>query len=342
MEAIILAGGFGTRLAPLTYTRAKPLLPILNKPMIAYLIDSLPIEIDRVVLAVNYRKDQIEHYFKEHDAGREILVNEESKPLGTGGAVKFAERYITDTFVVLNSDIVSSLNLDGMISFHRKTSAVTTISLWPVENVSEFGVVEIKENNKITSFIEKPKPENAPSNLINAGAYCLEPLVLDYIDTDRLVSMEQEIFPRIIRDTNAFYGYRISGYWVDVGRIESYLKVSKLLMQQSKRSYVIGEYSEINGDVKESSIGSHVSVAENSKIESSIIFDNVKVEKNAVVLNSIVGERSIVKKSARVINSVLGDDEIIEENTIVENAKIWTKPIPEGYPKRQVGNVIRK
>ena len=342
MEAIILAGGFGTRLTPLTYTRAKPLLPILNKPMITYLIDSLPKEIDKVVLAVNYRKDQIEMYFKENDVGREIVVNDEPKPLGTGGAVKFAERHITGTFVVLNSDIISSLNLKDMIDFHRKTNAATTISLWPVENVSEFGVVEIKEDGRITSFIEKPKPEEAPSNLINAGAYCLEPLVLDYIDTGRLVSMEQEIFPKIIQDTNAFYGYRISGYWIDVGRIESYLRVHKLLLQQEKRENVVGKDSKINGTVRSSSIGKEVFIADGATVESSVIFDKVKIEENVTVLNSVIGENSIIKKGAKIVNSVIGDNEAIEENRVIENAKVWSKPIPEGYPKGQVGNVIRR
>jgi len=193
MEAIILAGGFGTRLRPLTYTRAKALLPILNKPMVFYLISMLPKEVDKVILAVNYRKDQIEKYLKNNDFGKEIIVNDEPEPLGTGGAVdepeplgtggavKFAEKHITGPFFVLNADIICSLNLDDMIDFHEKKNAVSTISLWPVKNVSEFGVVDIKDDGNVIGFVEKPKPEDAPSNLINAGAYFLEPEVLDYI-----------------------------------------------------------------------------------------------------------------------------------------------------------------
>ena len=109
MEAIILAGGFGTRLRPLTYTRAKSLLPILNRPMVSYLLDCLPSEVSKVILAVNYRKNQIEKYLNSQDFGKEIIVNDEPKPLGTGGAVKFAERHVTGPFFVLNADIISSL-----------------------------------------------------------------------------------------------------------------------------------------------------------------------------------------------------------------------------------------
>jgi mannose-1-phosphate guanylyltransferase len=175
VEAIILAGGFGTRLRPLTYTRAKSLLPILNKPMISYLIDSLPTEVTKVILAVNYRKDQIEEFLQSMDYGKEIIVNDEPKPLGTGGAVKFAENHITDQFFVLNADIICSIDLSKMIAFHNKNNAEATISLWPVENVSEFGVVDIKADGNVIGFVEKPKPEDAPSDLINAGAYILQP-----------------------------------------------------------------------------------------------------------------------------------------------------------------------
>ena len=234
MEAIILSGGFGTRLRPMTYTRAKSLLPILNKPMIVHLLETLPNEVDTIILAVNYRKDQIERYFKEHDFGKNIIVNDEPKPLGTGGATKFAEKHITGRFLVLNSDVICSLSLKDMIKFHRKNNAMATISLWPVENVSEFGVADVKENGNIIGFVEKPKPEDAPSEFINAGAYCLEPKVLEYIDTNRLVSMEKEIFPRIIEDTGRFFGYKFEGYWMDIGRISSYIDVQRFLMKKIK------------------------------------------------------------------------------------------------------------
>jgi len=342
MEAILLAGGFGTRLRPFTYTRAKSLLPILNKPMISYLTDSLPNEVDKVILAVNYRKDQIEDYFNNYDTGKQIIVNDEPKPLGTGGAVKFAEKHITDSFLVLNADVICSLKLDKMIEFHRKKNAFTTISLWPVENVSEFGVVDIRKDGNVTGFVEKPKPEDAPSDLINAGAYFLKPEVLDYIDTGRLVSMEKEIFPRIIRDTGRFYGFQLEGYWIDVGRIRSYIDVHKLLLKNQNLQYFKGKNCEINGVLKNSCIGDNVFIDNKSQLDSTITFNNVKIGKNVFLNNCVIGENCEIGNNSQLKNTVVGDNELVEEKTVLDNKMVWNKPTPKGYPEKQIGNVIEQ
>jgi len=340
MEVIILAGGFGTRLKPLTYTRAKSLLPILNRPMVTHLIDVLPKEVNTVILAVNYKKNQIEKYFKENDFGKEIIINNEPKPLGTGGATKFAEKYITGRFLVLNSDIISSLNIEDMIKFHKKNKATTTISLWPVENVSEFGVVDIQEDGKIVGFVEKPKPEDAPSEFINAGAYCLEPEVLDYIETEHLVSMEKEIFPKIIKDTGKFFGYKIKGFWMDIGRISSYINIHKFLIEKNKKDYFQGKNCTIKGSLKGSCIGNNVEIGKNSMINSTIVYNNTIIGENVELSNCVIGEKCKIGDSSKIINSVLGDNEIIAEQTHLDNKIIWTKPIPKGYPDKQIGNVI--
>jgi mannose-1-phosphate guanylyltransferase len=342
MEAIILAGGFGTRLRPLTYSRAKSLLPILNRPMISHLIDLLPKQVDTVILAVNYRKDQIEKYFKKNDHGKQIIVNDEPKPLGTGGAVKFAEKHITGQFLVLNSDIICSLDLTEMIRFHNKNNAVSTISLWPVENVSEFGVADVEKNGHVVGFVEKPKPEDAPSNLINAGAYCLEPHILDYIPTGRLVSMEKEIFPQIINDTDRFYGFKLKGYWIDIGRISSYIKVNKYLLNKNKMSFLRGDNSDIYGFLKNSVVGNNVFIGKNSKIESTIIYDNAWIEQDVVISNCVIGENSRIGQNSDIKNSVIGDNEQIKDNGILDNKAVWTQPIPKGYPCKQIGNVIER
>ncbi|MEM0492831.1 MAG: NDP-sugar synthase [Candidatus Thermoplasmatota archaeon] len=340
MEAIILAGGFGTRLKPLTYTRAKSLLPVLNRPMISYIMEKLPSEIETVILAVNYRKDQIEDYFKTNDYGREIIVNDEPEPLGTGGATKYAEEHITGRFFVLNADIISSIDLSCMIKYHKKKKAVSTISLWPVKNVSEFGVVDILRDGKIRHFVEKPRPEDAPSNLINAGVYLLEPEVLDYIPRGRLVSMEKEIFPRIISDTGRFYGYRFKGYWIDVGRIQSYHDVHKLLMKRRKLSIVNGENCSILGEVEDSCLGDHVIVEEDSNVTDSIIFNNVHIGRGVKIKQCIIGEDCVIEDKADMENVIVGDNEHIRNNMILNNAVYWTQPIPSCYPDKQIGNVI--
>lgn len=340
MEAIILAGGFGTRLRPLTYTRAKPLLPILNKPMIMHLIESLPKEVSKVILAVNYRKDQIEDYFDKNNCGKEIIINDEPTPLGTGGATKFAEKHITGTFLVLNSDIICSLDLNEMIKFHKKNNSVATISLWPVKNVSEFGVADVQKDGKIIGFVEKPKPEDAPSDLINAGAYCLEPLVLNYIEKGRLVSMEKEIFPQIIDDTDRFHGFNFQGYWRDIGRISSFLEINKFLLKKKNLNFYKGDNCKINGVLKKSTIGDNVLIGDKSNIVESIIFDNAEIGDNVVLSNCVIGENSTVPRGCRLKYTVVGDNEKIKEKTILENKIVWTQPKPKGYPDKQIGNAI--
>jgi len=342
MEAIILAGGFGTRLRPLTYTRAKSLLPILNKPMISYIIESLPKEVDKVILAVNYQKKQIEKYFKETDFGKDIVVNDETTPLGTGGATRFADKHITGRFFVLNSDIICSLNLDDMIKFHVKNDAVSTISLWPVENVSEFGVADVKDNGNIVRFVEKPKPEDAPSNFINAGAYLLEQEVLDYIETGHLISMEKEIFPQIIRDTGRFFGFKFKGYWMDIGRISSYIDVHKFLMKKNKIKNYKGANCEIDGKLKDSCIGNNVYIGNNSRLESTIVYDNARIENNVVLRDCVIGENCKIGSFSNMKNSVIGDNEKIAEKSSINSEIIWTQPIPKGYPEGQIGNAIKK
>ena len=342
MEAIILAGGFGTRLRPLTYTRAKSLLPILNKPMIIHILETLPSKIDKVILAVNYKKNQIEKYFKENYHGPKIIVNDEPKPLGTGGATKFAEKHITGRFLVLNSDIICSLNLNDMIKFHTKNKAVSTISLWPVENVSEFGVADVKDNGNIVGFVEKPKPEDAPSEFINAGAYCLEPEILDYIEPGRLVSMEKEIFPQIIKDTGRFFGFKFRGYWMDIGRISSYIDVHKFLMKKDKILNYQGKNCKINGILKESCLGDNVYIGKDSKLDSTIVYNNAIISENVNLNNCVVGENCKIGSYSDIRDTVLGDNEKVDEQTIMDNKAVWSQPIPKGYPDKQIGNPIER
>lgn len=340
MEAIILAGGFGTRLIPLTYTKPKALLPILNKPLLSYVVEGLPEEIEKIVVAVNYKDDLIERFFKENEFKKEIIINKEPKPLGTGGAVKLAEKYITDSFFVLNGDILSSLDIREMAHFHKEKKADITISLYPVEDVLEFGVVDISKG-KIKNFIEKPKLGEAPSNLVNAGTYLIEPDILDYIEYGEFSSMEEDVFPRLIEDGKSLYGFEIEGYWIDVGKIENYLKAHKILMKNKKIKSFIGRNSVVNGEVIGSSIGDNSYIDEYSIIEDSVVFNNCEIERYVEIKNSIIGEGCKIGKNSHLFKSVVGDDEVIKENSFIIKDSIWTKEVPKNYPKQQIGNVVK-
>ncbi len=342
MEAIILAGGFGTRLRPFTFTRAKPLLPILNKPMITYILHSLPPEVDTVILAVNYRRDQIQAAIDALHLPQTIIVNQEPQPLGTGGAVRFADHYLTGRFFVLNADIIASINLEHMLRFHEKNNAVASISLWPVDHVSEYGVVALTPDKKITKFVEKPKPQDAPSNLINAGAYLLEKTVLDYIPPGRLISMEKEIFPQIIRDTDRFYGYQFQGYWIDVGRISSYLDVNQQLLKQHHQQNLTGAHTINKGTLTASCLGNHVTVGAKAFVDSSVVFNDAIIGAQTTIRRSVLGEGCHIGDGAILEDVAVGDHETIQPNTRLSNAIVWTQPIPPGYPAKQIGNVLEE
>ena len=227
-----------------------------------------------------------------------------------------------------------------MIEYHTKKNAEATISLWPVTNVAEFGVVDIKEDGNVIGFVEKPKPEDAPSDLINAGAYLLQPEVLDYIHTQRLVSMEKEIFPKIITDTGRFYGYQFPGYWIDVGRLQSYIDVHMLLMKQQQKTTIIGENTKNNGSLKNSCLGNKVNIEKNTRLENSIVLDDTSIGNGSKLINCIIGSNCHIGNSVQLENVVLGDNEQIKDNKTLDKTTIWTQPIPEGYPQKQIGNVI--
>jgi len=310
--------------------------------MVTYILDSLPPEVDTVILAVNYRRNQIQDYIDSLNLKQTVIVNQEPQPLGTGGAVKYADKYITGRFFVLNADIIASINLQDMLHSHDKNNAMASISLWPVDNVSEYGVVKIDTHEKISYFVEKPKPQDAPSNLINAGAYLLERTVLDYIEPDKLISMEKEIFPRIIKDTDRFYGYQFPGYWIDVGRISSYLDVNRRLLAERHRPYLSGKKTIIQGNATDSCLGDNVTVKAGATIDASVLFNDVTVGPNCTIRRSVLGEHCQIGDGAILEDVAVGDYETVAPHSKFHNTIIWTQPIPLGYPDKQIGNVLSK
>ena len=229
MQALILAGGKGTRLRPLTVYTPKPIVPVLNRPFLLYQIEILRrAGIKDITLSLNYQPDKIEHqlgYDLEEDVNLRYIT--EPSPMGTGGAYKFAAGQIRETIVVFNGDILTDANISEIVEFHKRKKAAATIVLTPVENPSAYGLVETDEENRVLRFLEKPKPEELSgltTNNINAGIYVLEPEVLDMIPEGENYSFEYNVFPDLLNHQKSFYAYVLeNNYWRDIGNPQSYL-----------------------------------------------------------------------------------------------------------------------
>ena len=315
MKAAILAGGFGTRMRPLTYTTPKPLLPILNVPMLARIIERLPRDVEGAVLAVNYLADKIAEYLEENPTRIPVELVEEREPLGTGGAVKNLEKALSgDHFFVLNGDVVASVDLGSMVEFHRRRGGIGTLHLWTVEDPTAYGIAKMDGNDRIVEFKEKPRPEEAFSNLINAGTYLLAPEIFDAIPAGRKVSIEQEVFPKIL--DRGLFGYQAGEFWIDAGKPLDYIEAHRLLMNEDRKRYrpkrdgvvveppalipkgaAIGRGARVGPNT---SLGEGVVIGEEAQVINSVLLDRVRVGARARIEYAVVGNGAFIGDGARV------------------------------------------
>ena len=350
MKALILAGGFGTRLRPLSCTRPKILFPIVNKPMLQWTFERLSKNnIEEAILAVNY---QTEVYIKMHrtpKCGLHITYSRDplKKPLGTGGPIKKAEKLIGHdaSFLVLNGDIFADVNYTEILKTHKEKTAVATIALHKVEDPSRYGVTELTKENRIKRFIEKPSREAAPTNLINAGVYVFDPRIFKYIPEGRAVSLEREVFPKLAEE-GLLYGHAFDGLWADMGKTEDYLEVSKALLDsfsnQGKcktgnkvkvkepvafdRGVSIGEKSIIGPYAV---LGQDVVVGNNVRIEKSVVFPKTVISDFASINGTIIGEGAVIGRRVKVGKGcVLGDYVKVKDNVSL-SSKVLVCPAKE-------------
>ena len=226
MQALVLVGGEGTRLRPLTLTQPKPAVPLVDRPFIRYMVDWLARHgVDDVILACGFKADLLRERLGEGgDGGPRIRYVEEPEPLGTAGPIRFAADLLDDRFLTLNGDVLTDLDLTALIRQHADRGAAGTLALYPVDDVTGYGVVRRRDDGEILEFLEKPDPADADTDEINAGAYVLERSVLDLIPAGRAVSIEREVFPRLVG--HGLYGRRLEGYWMDIGTPERYLQAT--------------------------------------------------------------------------------------------------------------------
>jgi len=355
MKAVILVGGQATRLLPLTCNTPKAMVPVLNTPFLEYVLRHLNRHgIKEVILAQGHLAQPIESYLGDgRQIGVRLYYSIEDTPLGTAGAIKNAERYLDDSFVALNGDIFTDLDITAMIDFHRQRKAKATIALTPVDDPTPYGLVETSAASRVTRFVEKPSPGEITTNMINAGAYILEPEILAQIPAQINVSIERETFPRLLAKGEPIYAYSSDAYWLEIGTPEKYFQVhrdllggkSKLYRPASDKGVLIGEKSEVHRSAQiqgpvmvgaNCSIGPRVkltgpvvigpggTILEDSVMEQSVIWRNVRIGPKATVKSSILADNCRLDKSAVVAESVLGDNVTVEKNGRVEpGSRVW-------------------
>jgi len=280
--AVILVGGQGTRLWPLTEWLPKPMLPIANRPFLEHQIDHLRAHgIDRVILSCGYMPDAIQEHFGDR---LEYVV--EDHPLGTGGAIENAARGLRDTFVVCNGDILTELDLTAMVGFHRSRRAQATIALHQVEDPSRYGLVRTDERGAVSAFIEKPQPGERDVDTINAGTYVMEPGVLRLIAPGATVSVEREVFPRLV--DNGLYARTDAGSWIDIGTPDTYLAAN---LQQMPDGGLVDPTASVDAGatVKDSVVGPGARVAAGAVVERSVLLPGARVTGGMVVEERVVG-----------------------------------------------------
>lgn len=320
MQAVLIAGGLGTRLRPLTLTRPKSLLPLVNRPLILHVLDRLPASVDAVLVAANYRTEQLREFFRQEDIGKRVEVIRERRPLGTAGCLKNLEDRLSGTFLAFNADVVSSLAVESLVAEHHRNGGLATIALAEVDDPSAYGVVAMK-GDRITRFVEKPPNGEAPSNRINAGAYVFEPELLKAIPKGGPTSLERDVFPKVIR--KGLFGFRFSGYWSDVGTLENFLRATEILLREqgsevSQRAHFAPSATPVKplavgaGSSLDGRVGPVVTVGRNcvvgrARLSRCVLLDRVVVADDASITTSLVGDGCRIGPRAVVRDSILGD-----------------------------------
>ncbi len=323
MRAIILVGGFGTRLRPLTNEKPKQILTVGNRPMLENVVENLSNHgIVEVVLSMGFQPSAfVEAYPDEMCAGLPLKYVVEPEPLDTAGAIRFAalQSGVDQTFLVCNGDVITEIDVSGLIAFHRNASAEATISLTPTDNPSQYGIVPTDNNGQVKGFIEKPPGPDFETNLINAGYYVMEPSTLDRISGDRPVSVETEIFPKMAEE-KTLYALSSETYWIDAGTPETFLQANLDLLNGMRSKMIKGIHNEAsispNAVVDSSIIGRGVKIADGASVKNSVLMEGAEVEKNARIEASIVGERAKIGESSQVLElTIVNHEEIVEKRT---------------------------
>ncbi len=306
MKAVVMAGGFGTRIQPLTNSIPKPMLPILNKPMMEHIIRKLKATgIYDIVVLLYFKPEVIKNYFKDgEDFGVKITYVLPDDDYGTAGAVKKAEKYLDEKFIIVSGDLITDFDFKEIIGFHEAKNSKITITLTSVENPLQFGVVITNKEGKILRFLEKPGWGEVFSDTINTGIYVLEPEILKYIPENIPYDFSKDLFPKLMKEGIDLYGYNAKGYWRDVGNPESYREVYQDIFNGKVKIMINGEKIERDKGVIYKEEGSYI--PENVNIKGTVVLGkNVKIEENTSLENVCIGDNTVISKGSKLKNGVI-------------------------------------
>ena len=304
----------------------------MNRPLICRVLDLLPPSVDEVFVATGYLGDRVRDFFAKEKGGRRVDVVIEEKPLGTGGALKNLQDRIKGTFIVLNGDVICSLDLRRMLRYHELKKGLGTISLWEVDDPTAFGMVLLDPEGHITAFKEKPRREEVLSHAVNAGSYILEPDILNYMEPGSESSIEKDVFPNVL--ARGLYGFRFDGYWFDAGTLNSYLSIHASLMSDIRGGIRKGRGARIPFSVAWSApvvvgdgcsvgartrlgpvacVGDGVSIGEGCAIRESVIHDGARIGDHVLLEQCLVGENAIIDSDVNIPpGTIIGDGQRME------------------------------
>ena len=358
MKAVVMAGGEGSRLRPLTIRRPKPMVPIAGKPVMEHILNLLKRHgITEVIVTVQYLASNIEDYFGNGSQfGMRITYSREDVPLGTAGSVKNAEEQLTEPFLVISGDALTDYNLTDIIRYHKEKKALATLTLAHVDNPLEYGVIITNEAGHITQFLEKPSWGEVFSDTINTGIYVLDPQIFSYFEKNVPYDFSQELFPYMLKKGDPIYGYIANGYWCDVGNLSEYMRANADALQGNveleipakniggniwcEEGVQIEEDAQLYGPIYlahdcqvktgsiihgPSTIGHYTIIDERAQVDRSIVWNNSFIGERAELRGAIVGSSTSIKSKAVMFEgSVIGDNSIVQEGAIIQpNVKIW-------------------
>jgi mannose-1-phosphate guanylyltransferase len=365
MQAVILVGGEGTRLRPLTSTVPKPVVPLVDRPFISFMLEWLKGHgIDDVIMSCGFLATSVRNVLGDGSGlGIRLRFVEEPDPRGTAGALKFAESMLDERFLMLNGDVLTDIDLTAQIAQHERTGARATLALVPVEDPTAYGLVQLQEDRSVRDFVEKPSSDQIDTNLISAGAYVLEREVLDLVPSDRNVSIEREVWPRLIGD--GLYGSPSESYWLDIGTPERYLQgtfdiiegnVATAVQERLGNDYLaVDEGAEVLGRVIPPAViergvsvaegahvgalvvlGQNVSIGAGSTVERSVIMSGAEIGAGCTLRDCIIAAGARVGAGTRITGgAVLGEGVTVgADNVIAHGARIFPGvTLPDGALK---------